>query len=70
MNEVLSRPVRAVVLTVATGLAAVATMAPVTAHSTEPWGFEQVTPVDKGAGVLTRWIRRRRSLRRVPRPSR
>jgi hypothetical protein len=24
------------------------------AHAAEPWGFEQVTPVDKGAGVLTR----------------
>jgi hypothetical protein len=50
MNEVLLRPVRAVVLAVAAGLAAAA-MAPA-AHAAEPWGFEQVTPVNKGAGAV------------------
>jgi hypothetical protein len=54
MNEAVLRPVRAVALGVATGLALVAAMAPAGARAAEPWGFEQVTPVNKGAGVLTR----------------
>ncbi len=53
MNEVLLRPVRAVVLGVATGLAAVAAMAPVAPQAAEPWGFEQVTPVGKGSGTVS-----------------
>jgi hypothetical protein len=52
MNEVLLRPARTAALAVAAGLAAVAAMAPA-AHAAEPWGFEQVTPVNKGGGTVS-----------------
>ncbi len=52
MNEVLLRPVRAAALAAATGLVALAGIGTATAGAAEPWGFEQVTPVNKGGGSV------------------
>jgi hypothetical protein len=51
MNQVLTRPVRTAALAVVAGLAVAAAMSPASAAA-DPWGFEQVTPVNKGAGSV------------------
>jgi hypothetical protein len=51
MNKVLLRAVRTAALAVATGLAAAGFSS--AAVAAEPWGFEQVTPVEKGSGAVS-----------------